>query len=168
MVDLLEGIGMRVLVWTRDPDPARLEGSDAEFADLETIFCSADAISLHAALTAQSRGMITGKLLQSCRPGAVFVNTARAELVEDGALERVVAAGRVRGGVDVLATEPPTRSELSHLPPELLVTPHTAYNTREAAVALVLGAIRNVTAHLAREPLAGEARPRLRRTNLGQ
>lgn len=156
VINLLEGIGMEVLVWSRNPRPERLHGTTAVYADLEDLFERSQLVTLHLAATPDTAGIVDESLLGRMRPGAILVNTARANLVKPEALERHVATGRVRAAVDVLSQEPPTAAQLASLPSALVVTPHVAFNTREAAAALVVAAIDNIVAYEAGETLRAE------------
>lgn len=156
VVTLLEGIGMEVLVWSRDPRPERLQGTAATYADLEDLFERSQLVTLHLAATPDTAGIVDESLLGRMRPGAILVNTARADLVMPDALERHVATERVRAAVDVLSQEPPTAPQLASLPSGLVVTPHVAFNTPEAATALFVAAIDNIVAYEAGAALRAE------------
>jgi D-3-phosphoglycerate dehydrogenase len=146
MIRLLEGLGMEVLAWTRTPEDGRLRGTQARWASLDELFERADVVSLHLAATDETRGIIDRRLLGRLRPGAVVVNTARAELIQAGALEWSVRERRVRAAVDVLPVEPPARDFVDRLPDSLIVTPHVAFNTPAAARTLVRRAVDNIAA----------------------
>jgi phosphoglycerate dehydrogenase-like enzyme len=88
LAGLLEAIGMRVVVWTPRPEPARLISPAQRFVELHELLKQADVVSLHLLLTDETRGMIDEPMLRSMKPGALLVNTARAELIAPGALER--------------------------------------------------------------------------------
>jgi D-3-phosphoglycerate dehydrogenase len=156
MVDLLEGLGAQVLVWTHNPRADRLSGTAATYADLEEIFTRADLVSLHVSHTAQSNAMISDALLGLARPGMVLVNTARAGLIEPGLLERHVQQGRIRGAVDVLDEEPPPLELRRTLPDDLLVSPHVGYNTAPALTELIAGALTNLVLYARGRPLQNE------------
>lgn len=157
VVDLLEALGARVLVWTRDPTPDRLAGTRATYASLEEIFEAADLVSLHASHTPQTHGLISDALLQLARPGMVLVNTARAGLIEPHVLERHVGERRIRAAVDVLHEEPPSPAARLSWPDDFLVTPHVGYNTVPALAGLIEGALVNLVLHARGQPLRNEA-----------
>ena len=161
MVQLLEGIGCRVLVWTPNATRDRLAGTKAEFASLEQIFSEADLVSLHLAHTPDTDGLVTDALLARAKLGMILVNTARAGLVEPGALEQRAARGQIKAAVDVLAEEPPSADLLRRLPEAVLITPHTAYNTASALAALIGGALQNLVLHARGAPLEYEVVGRL-------
>jgi D-3-phosphoglycerate dehydrogenase len=129
---LLEAVGMDVLVWTRTPDPARLVSPGHQFASLEDVMTRSDLVSLHLALTSQTRGLITPQLLGQLHDGAIVINTARAELISPGALEAELATGRLAAGLDVFDKEPPDPASPLLSLPNVVLTPHHGYNTPES------------------------------------
>jgi D-3-phosphoglycerate dehydrogenase / 2-oxoglutarate reductase len=119
--------GMPVLVWSRRfgaassgsgadvfPGLSEVEGSRRQAEDLGVEVVStaaelvsrADVLSVHLALTKETRGFVNADLLSHARKGAYFVNTARAELVDYAALEAAVKEKGLRAGLDVFAAEP--------------------------------------------------------------
>lgn len=110
---LARAFGMPVLVWSRrfsEDDSARdtaAESFDIEIvASAEDLVEQADVISVHLALTKETRGFVNGALLSHARPGATFINTARAEVVDHDALATAVNDKGLRLGLDVFANEP--------------------------------------------------------------
>jgi D-3-phosphoglycerate dehydrogenase len=103
-----KAFGMKVQVWGRQgsSERARAAGFDVA-ASREVFFSGCDVLSLHVRLSPETRGMVTAADLALMRPDAVFVNSSRAELVEPGALEAALAAGRPGyAAVDVYESEP--------------------------------------------------------------
>jgi D-3-phosphoglycerate dehydrogenase / 2-oxoglutarate reductase len=149
---LLELLGMTVLVWTRDPRPTRLDSTGQRFAELDELFRRADVVSLHLALGAGTRGLISEPMLRSMPVGSILVNTARAELIVPGALEQVLADGHLRAGLDVFYSEPlPAASGIGRAGNTVL-SPHQAFHTPEATRRLLLGAVANLAAFFAGQP----------------
>ena len=133
MARLGAGIGMRVIAWTRRASPGRAPAG-VEMVDLAALFERADVVSLHLAYSKETEGLISRALLSRMKPGAWFVNTARARLVDTVALVELLATGRIRGAaLDVHETEPtPVPHPMAALP-NVLLTPHIGYNTTEAS-----------------------------------
>jgi len=154
MVRLLEALGMEVLVWTRSADPARLAGTRAAYASLEEVFDRAGLVSLHLALGPATEGIIDASLLARARGGLILVNTARGGLIAPGALEPHLATGRIRAGLDVFPHEPPGPDEagLVGAGDAVVLSPHVAFNTPQAGLALTRGAAANIAAYAAGEP----------------
>ncbi|HEX9243870.1 MAG TPA: 3-phosphoglycerate dehydrogenase family protein [Anaeromyxobacter sp.] len=100
-------LGMRVVGWSRSLDAAAARALGIERApDLLSLAREADYLSLHLALTKETRGLVSREVLAALRPGAALVNTARAEVVDQDALLEAVRAGRIRVATDVFAGEP--------------------------------------------------------------
>lgn len=128
---LSRAAGMRV-IGTRRSVTAPLPGADG--ADLVLpvgrigqVAAEADFLAVCAQLTAETRGFINAAVFAAMKPGAVLINVARGEEVDEDALVEAVTAGRIRGAVlDVYAGElagRPPRPELAALP-QILLTPH--------------------------------------------
>ena len=132
LAGLLEAIGMRVVAWTLHRVPARLTSPRQRFVELPELLATADLVSLHLLLTDETRGMIDESLLRSLKPGALLVNTARAELIAPGALERVLAEGRIAAALDVFDTEPLAAGSALRDLPNVVLSPHQGYNTPES------------------------------------
>ena len=133
MARLGAGIGMRVIAWTRRAEPGRAPAG-AEMVALEALFERADVVSLHLAYSRDTEGLISRALLSRLQPGAWFVNTARARIVDNVALVELLESGRIRGAaLDVHETEPtPVPHPMAGVP-NVLLTPHIGYNTTEAS-----------------------------------
>ena len=112
------------------------------------MFATADVVTLHLAYTPESQGLVTRALLERMKPGAWFVNTARAKLVDNAALVELLRAGRIRGAaLDVHDMEPiPPGDYVFRTLPNVLITPHIGYNTREASANMLRIAIETVQA----------------------
>ena len=147
MARLGAGLGMRLVGWTRHASPQRAVHGLTLVA-LEELFATADVVTLHLAYTPESQGLVTRALLERMKPGAWFVNTARAKLVDNAALVELLRAGRIRGAaLDVHETEPiPPGDYVFRTLPNVLITPHIGYNTREASANMLRIAIETVQA----------------------
>jgi D-3-phosphoglycerate dehydrogenase len=124
--------GMHVV--THDPfisaDLAARSG--VQLVSLDELCRSADYISLHLPATKETRHLFDDRLFAQCKPGLRLINTARGELVDEGALRRAIESGIVAGaGLDVFEQEPPTDWSLAQLP-QVVATPHIAASTEEA------------------------------------
>jgi phosphoglycerate dehydrogenase-like enzyme len=153
MVQLGKALGMDVVAWTRSASREREWELGAPLVSLEELFETSDLISLHAAHTPETEGMIDARLLAAMRPHALLVNTARAQLVDTEALLEALIEGRIAGAaIDAFAEEPlpPDHPFLSA--PRLLLTPHVAFNTPEASAELVRITLDNLLAFAAGTP----------------
>lgn len=111
-----------------DPAPSGVP-ENVTLVSLEELLATSDFITLHVNLTDETRGMLTAGLIELMKPGAVFVNTSRAELTDEEALVRALEAGRLSAvGADVLLGEPnPAASPLWRYAQDrdnVLITPH--------------------------------------------
>ena len=146
MARLGAGLGMRLLGWTRRPSAERAVHG-VTFVPLDELFAEADVVTLHLAYTPESRGLISRALLERMKPGAWFVNTARAGVVDNDALADLLRAGRLSGAaLDVHETEPPAADYVFRTLPNVLITPHIGYNTGEASSNMLDIAISTVEA----------------------
>src|SRR3984957_18318761 len=152
LAGLLEAIGMHVVAWTLHRDPARLTSPAQRFVELPELLAGADVVSLHLLLTDETRGMIDEPLLRSLKPGALLVNTARAELIAPGALERVLAEGRIAAALDVFGTEPIAASSTLRNLPNVVLSPHQGYNTPESLERMLDVVVANIERFLAGAP----------------
>ena len=134
-------------------DPAIDGIVEFESAPLERLLREADVLTLHVPLTAETRGMIGGEQLGSMKTTALLINTARGALVDDLALAEAIEAGRIAGaGLDVFADEPLGPGHPLRRCRNVLLTPHTAGQTREAMERMVSMMIENLERAAAGEP----------------
>jgi phosphoglycerate dehydrogenase-like enzyme len=114
--------------------PAAVETElGASFVARDDLLRQADVVSLHAPLTAETRGLIGERELRLMQPHAVLINTARGALVDEPALVRALDEGWIAGaGLDVLAQEPPHPGNPLLTRPNVILTPHVAAGTRDA------------------------------------
>ena len=107
MIPRAKGFGMPVVGWSRSltPDSARELGIEHTASPIE-VAKTADIVSVHVAATPQTRGLIDGNFFDAMRPGAYFINTSRAEVVDQVALGWAVRSNGIRAGLDVFAGEP--------------------------------------------------------------
>jgi D-3-phosphoglycerate dehydrogenase len=106
----------------------------------------ADVLSVHVALSPETKGMVNGALLDRLKPGAILVNTARGEVVNDEALAAAVRDNRLRVGLDVYANEPASAAgefhdELVGLP-GVYGTHHIGASTEQAQEAIAAETVR--------------------------
>jgi len=141
------GLGMRLIAWTRSMTPERAEHG-LTWVSLEDLFSEADVVSLHLSYRPETHGVISRALLSRMKPGAWFVNTARAKLVDNAALAEILAAGRIAGAaIDVHEEEPPRGEYAFRTLGNVLATPHIGYNTREASANMLRIAVETVLAY---------------------
>jgi D-3-phosphoglycerate dehydrogenase len=102
-----KALGMRIRAWSRSLGPELADALGVERAETpERCVDGADAVTVHLALTPETRGRIGESVFAAMKPGAYFVNTARAEVVDQAALLRALDEKGIRAGLDVFAGEP--------------------------------------------------------------
>ncbi len=146
-----EAFGMEILIAER-PGAEPRSGRTA----LERLLPQVDVLSLHCPLTETTRNLIGARELGLMRKDALLINTARGGIVDEGALADALRAGGIGGaGVDVLNAEPPSADNplLSPGLPNLILTPHVAWASRESRQRLIAELASNILAY-------NEGRPR--------
>jgi D-3-phosphoglycerate dehydrogenase len=99
--------GMRVAAWSRslEDGEAKEHGVTRMGTPLD-VACASDAVSIHLALKPETRGLIGKDFFEAMKPGSLFINTSRAEVVDEAALLEAVRSKKIRAGVDVFSGEP--------------------------------------------------------------
>lgn len=145
--------GMDVAYWARTPRPAWEEEVAAVRVDeLETLAARVDVLSVHVASTPETRRLIDGPLLDRLKPGAIVVNTARGDVVDQDALIDRLEAGRLRAGLDVYEAEPVVPDRLRRLE-NVVLLPHLGSGTRQTRQAMFDLAWDNLLRGVRGEPL---------------
>lgn len=147
---------MNVLVWGREGSLSRARADGyATAADRRSLFEQSDVLSLHLKLDGETRGIVTAADLALMKPDALLVNTSRAELIEPGALEAALRAGRPGfAAVDVYEEEPVLGAAHPLLALENAVcTPHLGYVERDCYEIYFGQAFDQVVAFAAGQPI---------------
>lgn len=151
-----KAFGMNVLVWSRQPslDKARADGV-AVAASKPALFEEADVVSLHLRLIDETRGIVTAADLARMKPTALLVNTSRAGLIEPGALEAALRAGRPgMAAVDVFEDEPVVGGRHPLLAMDNVVaTPHLGYVERDGLETMFTTIFDQILAYAAGQPI---------------
>jgi len=123
----------RACIIAYDPyvPPAHFLTHGVKSVDYETLLKESDVVSFHVVLTKETRYMFGERELALMKPSAVVLNTARGKVVDEKALAKAIAAGRLRGGaIDAFEEEPlPADSPLRTLGDKVLLSPHSASYT---------------------------------------
>lgn len=145
VAELAATFRMRILVHDPFVESSMIRDAGASPApDLRAALEQADIVSLHVP-RATGTAMLGTTELARMKPSALLINTARGGLVDEGALDRALRAGRLGGaGLDVLETEPPRRDHPLLTNERVLITPHAAGLTAECAVRMSLAAAQNI------------------------
>lgn len=134
LVERARGFGMDILLAARPgQEPGEVDGYPR--LPLEELLPRVDVLSLHCLLTEETRNLIGARELDMLQPHALLLNTSRGGLVDEQALADALRAGKLGGaGFDVLTEEPPANGNplLADDIPNLIITPHSAWASREA------------------------------------
>lgn len=145
LAPLCSGIGMRVLSWSRNNDLERARKAGTTAVELDQLLAESDVVSLHARLSPQLVGFFDAKKFAAMKRGAIFINTARGELIDEGALVAAIESGQIRGaGLDVFAQQPLPADHPFRKLPNVVMTPASGWNTVDASTRMIRQSIDNV------------------------
>ena len=149
-----KAFGMQVLVWGGEASrAAALADGYQAAASREQFFVRADVLTLHLRLVDATRAVVTADDLARMKPDALFVNTSRAELVADGALEAALHAGRPgTAALDVFNSEPLAANAALLRIPTVLATPHLGYVEQDSYELYFRAAFENIVNFAAGKP----------------
>jgi phosphoglycerate dehydrogenase-like enzyme len=155
LAPVLQALGARVIYHDRVRPPDDPPG----YVSLESLVSEADILSLHIPLTDETHRLFGADMIAKMKPGAILVNAARGELVEERALATALRNGSLAGAaLDVFATEPATPNNPLLQLSNVVVTPHVAWLTPETIDRSLQVVIENVRRLQANQPLLHEAR----------
>jgi glyoxylate reductase len=148
VADRARGFRMRVLYHSRAPKPEAEQALGAEHRDLASLLGEADVVSVHVALSEETRHMFGADEFRRMKPTAVFVNTTRGPVVDEEALAAALRKGEIfAAGLDVYEKEPEVHPDLLRLENVVLV-PHLGSATVETRTAMGMLAAENLVAAL--------------------
>ena len=148
---IARGFDMRVL-FADHPEP---KAPGLDYVALNVLLAQSDVVTLHCPLTPDTRNLIGAGQLRRMKRTALLINTARGGLVDEAALLQALQEGWIAGaGLDVLSVEPPHGGNplLDLDLPNLIVTPHVAWASREAMQGFAEQLIGNIEAFVAGSP----------------
>ena len=141
--ELFSAFGCQVQYWSR----SRHDDAPAPYAELDDLLATSDVVVLVIALGGQTRGLLSAGRIGRMKPGALLVNGARGEVVDEAALVEALASGQIGGAaLDVYTVEPLPADSPLRTAPKVLLSPHMAGSTGQAAMRIV----GQTTANLAR------------------
>lgn len=165
-IKIAKGFGMHVVAYDLFPDQKYASENDVRYLSLEELLGASDVITIHAPLTKETFHLINKGNIEKIKKGCVLINTARGPIVETDALIQALEKGILGGaGLDVLEDEGQTKDEIPFLAsdhpdvqdlktvlenhvlikmPNVLITPHNAFNTQEALERILATTITNI------------------------
>jgi glyoxylate reductase len=144
-----QGFGMRILYYDRRPAPPDVAADlDAERRELDALLAEADFVSVHVALSPETRHLFGPDQFGRMKPTAVFVNSARGPVVDEAALAAALRDGEIfSAGLDVFEKEPEVHPDLLRLE-NVVMVPHLGSATVDTRDAMGGLAVENVLAAL--------------------
>lgn len=188
-IRIAKGFGMTVLAHDLNPDREHADLGGFRYGSLQEVLNQSDVLSLHVPATPETRHLLSDDAFHAVKPGVVLINTSRGSVIDVAALVRALADGRVgAAGLDVLPEEPLIREEAeifrkpaaaapdyrtlvaNHVLlrfPNVVVTPHIAFNTREPLQRILDTTLGNILAFAAGRPGTSYGRRRRWRERCG-
>ena len=173
VIRIAKGFEMQVLAYDLYPNKAASERLGFEYVSLDALLVRSDVISLHSPLTAETHHLIGKQAFMKMKKGVYLLNTARGGLIDTESLLWALDTGIVAGaGLDVLEEEEAIREERELLSgrfdgvklqavlrnhvlakhEQVIITPHIAFNSREAVERILQTTVENISAYLAAAP----------------
>lgn len=173
-IRIANGFGMQILAYDPYPDAGAAEMLGFDYVDLDMLLARSDVITLHCPLCPATLHMIDKPAFMKMKPGVYLINTARGGLIDTSALLWALDAGIVAGaGLDVLEEEESVREERELLSgrfdqaklqavlcnhvlandERVIITPHIAFNSREAVERILQTTVENISAYVASKPV---------------
>lgn len=170
VIRIAKGFEMKVLAYDIKPDRRLAENLGFAYLELDELLARSDIVTLHAPATDATHHLLSSERFGRVKDGAIVINTARGDLIDAEALIGALRSGKVAGaGLDVLPGEPLIREEAELVSsgfcaredlrelvadhvllrmPNVIVTPHSGFNTREAIDRIVRTTVENIHAYV--------------------
>lgn len=149
MAEYAKVFGMDVIAWSQNLTAEAASSVGVRRVGKDELFAGADVLSIHLVLSDRSRGLVTARELGLMKPTAYLINTSRGPIVDEAALVAALRDNRIAGaGLDVFGVEPPPADHPLRALPNVTLTPHLGYVTRETLHAFYADTIENVAAWL--------------------
>jgi D-lactate dehydrogenase len=171
-----EGFGMKVIAYDMFPNNDLAKECGFTYVPFDKLLAESDVITFHVPLTKETTHMLNKKNISKVKKGAILINTSRGAVLETGAILEGVVKGVLSGvGLDVLEEEGAMKEELELLgkpkdktninyrtlleehvlveQPNVIITPHSAFYSKEALLRIVDTTIENIEAFLAKKPV---------------
>jgi len=174
VIEIARGFGMHIVAYDTQPRQELAAEYGVDYLTLEDLLAAADIISLHLPANEKTHHFIAGEEFDRMKAGVILINTARGSVIDVQALVQAISDGKVRAvGLDVLAEEPLIREEAELLRSatraeydktalladhillrlrNVVITPHSAFNTREAIERILDTTVDNIKAFALGEP----------------
>lgn len=174
-INMAKGFGMKVVAYDAFPNQKMAEEMGFEYKTLEELLAISDVVTIHVPYLPETHHLMNEDRLMKMKKGAILINTSRGAVVETSALVKALKSGHLGGaGLDVLEEEGVVKDELDFLVsgkveghdwktivanhvlidmPNVIITPHNAFNTKEAIQRILDTTVDNIEAYLKGELL---------------
>jgi glycerate dehydrogenase len=150
VASIATAFGMNVIYYNRTPKAT----TATKYVGLEELFSTSDVISLHCPLTKENTQFINSNLLRIVKPTAWLINTSRGQLINETDLANALNTDQLAGAaLDVLSVEPPPATNPLLTAKNCLITPHTAWMSREARERILSMTEKNIAGFLKGAPI---------------
>ena len=175
VIEIAKGFRMKVIAYDVKQNDELASGLGFRYVEMDELFATSDIITLHVPSNEKTRNLISGEAFAKMKDGVVLINTARGDIVDVKALVKAIADGKVAAaGLDVLPEESVIREEAellysvyqkknvletllaNHILLRLrnvIITPHSAFNTREAVERILNTTVENIISFMGGEPV---------------
>ncbi|KKC04826.1 D-2-hydroxyacid dehydrogenase family protein [Mycobacterium nebraskense] len=154
MAEYARVFGMEVLAWSQNLTADAAAAVGARRVEKATLFEESDVVSVHVVLSERTRGLVGETELALMRPHAYLINTSRGPIVDEAAMINALRAGRIAGaGLDVYDVEPLPAEHPLRVLPNVTLSPHLGYVTREMLSAFYADTVEAVVAWLDGSPI---------------
>jgi D-3-phosphoglycerate dehydrogenase len=148
LAKIAKGLDMRVIAWSRSLTPDKADKLDLVYCEsIDEVAGNADVISVHLAMTPDTKHLLNTKFFNKMKDEAIFVNTSRGEIVDTAALHKAIDEKALRVGLDVFENEPGSglaEFDQTDLAGSITGTPHIAASTNQASEAIADEVVRIV------------------------
>jgi phosphoglycerate dehydrogenase-like enzyme len=156
--------GMNVIAWSQNLTEEAATAVGVRRVEKEAFFRESDVISIGLVLSERTRGLVGEPELALMKPGAYLINISRGPIVDESALVAALSSGRIAGaGLDVYSVEPPAADDPLRSAPNVTLSPHLGYVTRELLSVVYAETVDGVAAWLDGAPVRVANRDALQR-----
>ena len=149
-----QAFGMQVVAWSQNLTPEKCKEAGVTYASKEALLKQSDVVTIHVQLSPRTKGLLGASELALMKKTACLVNTSRGPIVDEAALIGALRNGTIAGaGLDVFDVEPLPRDHVFRTMPNVIVTPHLGYVTRDGYRLFYGGTVEAIRAFLDGKPV---------------
>jgi phosphoglycerate dehydrogenase-like enzyme len=153
LANYCRALGMDVIAWSRSMTADKAAAAGVQAVSIDDLFARSDIVSLHLVLSPETEKIVGQAQLSRMRDGAILVNTSRAPLIDEQPLIDALHNRRIQAAIDVFNEEPLPADHPLRSAPNVVLTPHVGYGTREMYQIFYRNSIENTLAFLDGTPI---------------